>query len=477
MRLNLCLIGAAIGVAMGCSSGGGVKGGTGGAATGTGGAKGSGGSTAMGSGGATGTGGAAAMGSGGATGTGGAASGSGGATGGSSGTGGAIGSGGSPGTGGAATGGATGAGGVGGGLVGVGVDGSAISPDASACQVSAFSFSPELPSVVLLVDRSGSEFTSATTGPFFAARTALLQAMSADGADGQMRLGFMAYAGISAGGCTAQLDSVPLNLGNTAAIVAKYNQLGPVLPYGTKANSPTIAVLPQIEATLDVAPGSRKVILLVTDGGTDFCNDSPLLCPADAVTGFLQDMHARGIETVVFGQPTASLSGAPAAMQAFANAGAGQTVALPPGVTSAADIVDQCGGMIGWTSTWSMAGRTGTVPIGSYGAPAGTAPVYGANAVSAADLQAQADMALASLKGCAFDLEGINGQGVHADLDHLDGARVTIQGADVPRDSTNGWSMASATRLLLNGAACATWRTVAAHYIDFAFPCGAIIPG
>jgi hypothetical protein len=55
----------------------------------------------------------------------------------------------------------------------------------------------------------------------------------------------------------------------------------------------------------------------------------------------------------------------------------------------------------------------------------------------------------------------------------LGGASVTLAGLKVPQDDSIGWSMSSPTELLLNGYACAVWRTSTAN-IAFNFRCDAL---
>src|SRR5438128_1106444 len=53
----------------------------------------------------------------------------------------------------------------------------ATNPDAGPCQQVNYSFDPKIPTVFILVDRSGSEFDSNTTGTYFNLRMAVLQVL------------------------------------------------------------------------------------------------------------------------------------------------------------------------------------------------------------------------------------------------------------------------------------------------------------
>jgi hypothetical protein len=51
-------------------------------------------------------------------------------------------------------------------------------------------------------------------------------------------------------------------------------------------------------------------------------------------------------------------------------------------------------------------------------------------------------------------------------------ARVVVNGAPVPFDPVNGWSMLSETTVQLEGTACASWRSPTIETsINFDFPC------
>src|SRR5436190_12390816 len=93
----------------------------------------------------------------------------------------ATGTGGSGGSG-LGVGGTTGGGGTtGAGGLGPGMGGSAgtivINQDAGPCQQVNYSFDPKIPTVFILVDRSGSEFDNETTGIYFNLRMAVLQVL------------------------------------------------------------------------------------------------------------------------------------------------------------------------------------------------------------------------------------------------------------------------------------------------------------
>lgn len=419
-------------------------------------------------------------------------------TGGASGSGGTTGSGGAaPGATGGAAGGGTapmGSGGTPGAAGGAGaVDGT---PDGGMsdriCQMAQFKFEPKIPTVFVLVDRSGTVFANDTTGIFFTLRTAVLEVVQR--LQAEVRFGLGVFVG-EAGKMCPIFDQVPAALNNHTALAALYNRLGrPQF----KAETPAVHVLPMVKRSLmaDTAPGD-KYILFVTDSETDYCGDGNQLCPIDSVTYLLQDLYASGIGTFVLGLPSDASSYSTGALRAFANAGAGFPVAVAaPGTAGGAlptptDIYNQCQGDMTWRSIWTMAGRTGTVPSAVYegaggagGAAAGAggaagggrnATVYTPNPNDKNALVDTISKVLSGVKSCVFDLGNVNGQSIKVDLTQLDKAKVLVMGAEVPQSETNGWHMISASELELVGSACERWRMPNIDLIDFQFPCGTII--
>jgi hypothetical protein len=366
-------------------------------------------------GGSAGTGGAGgAAAGGGSSGTGGsagaAAGGGSGGVGGSAGAGqaGFSGSGGASGAGGIA--GATGLAGAGGstgvaGSMGTGGSNGGAAGGAGAGCSSGGAQNGNIPTVLILVDRSGVEFDSATTGTFFTLRTAVEQVVMQ--LQGQVRFGLASFVGDhSSGSCELNYESVPIALNNYAAIQTAYDSWGPLLPYGTKADTPAVEAIPMVKATLQADAGNgQKYMLFVTDSETDFCDDGNTLCPADAVTYQIQDMYAAtpSIGTLVIGLPTSLDSLAPTVLQNFANAGTGQAVVVPMGAGAAipSDVYYQCngltdGGSYSWSNLYTAAGHGALQPtsIATYSATGGTATVYAPDTTSETDLENQILMAI-----------------------------------------------------------------------------------
>ena len=352
----------------------------------------------------------------------------------------------------------------------------------AACQMATVKFTPKIPTVFVLVDRSGSEFTDATTGTYFTLQAAVLQVIKQ--LQGTVRFGFGDFVGDHGGStCKTVFNSVPIALNNYDPISKQYMMDGPLLPFGTKAETPASDVLPMVKTLLTADSGDGgKYVLFVTDSQTDFCDDGGPVCPADAVTYRIQDMYAAGIGTMVIGLPTAQSSIASMVLQNLANAGAGQTVALPSGVgaNTSADIASQCTSVAAWKAIATAAGTATGTSLSTYGTPAGTAPVFTPTSTSQAALADKIAAAVNGVKSCTFDLGNVGGQAIKVDLNQLASAHVCLSTScpdtsEVPQDATNGWSMSSATELILNGTACDKWRMPSNNDISFDFPCKSII--
>jgi len=476
--------GAAGSVGTGGTSGGAGAGGTSGGAGSSGsggtGAAGSGGSNAGGTGGGNaGAGGNGDAGTTGSAGTGGAG------TSGSAGNGGAGSGGSNAGSGGSSSAGTGGTGGAGG-----------------ICQMAQIQFQPAIPTVYLVVDRSSSMFHCLTTTtscvcsdnadtPWFTLKNAIEMVVTQ--LDAQVRFGFTTIYGTNpatGGMCPVMggtlADNVAPAVNNAATIKAKYDGIASPSPaecttIGKKLESPAMYAIRAVANTLtaDTSPGD-KYIIFITDGQEDFCDDSPEICASDSTVGAIQSAFTAGVRTIVFGLQSSQFNLPAGTLDAFANAGAGEsTVAsLAPGLGTVS-IFDQCSGMSPWHADLVASGhpttRGPTATVGTYAMTAGPTKPYKPNAADQNMLVNQLSTAITGVKSCTFDLNDINGQVITVDTTKLDQAHVKIDGVEVPLSATNGWNVdaAAPTELVLSGTACTTWRDPASRKIEFAFPCSA----
>jgi len=377
--------------------------------------------------------------------------------------------------------GGSGGGGNGGaGDVGSGGSGPIIVQDASprdpdaACQQAEVRFVPKVPTVFVLVDRSGSMFTPdpvTMTAAWQPLKTGVLQVIKA--LQHEIRFGFGAFTGEINSTCPL-FDKVDANVDNYDKIATLYESL----KQPTKGETPTMRVLSLVKDILARDPtDGEKQILFVTDGEPDYCADGNVLCPVDSVIAQLQQLAKAGFKTNVFGLKSAQSNISESTLQGFANAGAGQAVAVP--VNSVDDIYNQCfnGGdpnAVGWKQEFQTANVPGAKSLATYGSPGGTARVFRPDLSDPSrtdDLVKQLSDVISGVKGCVFDLEGK----IKVNLNFLAEAQVLIQGAPVPLSDVDGWRMNSATQLELVGGACANWRRPENTVIKFNFPCKSII--
>jgi hypothetical protein len=352
---------------------------------------------------------------------------------------------------------------------------------------------PKAPSVVLLIDRSGTMFDclstasvepSCATKPDTAWEAARVAAESVLGKlQDQIRFGFAAYTGAAGGTCPI-LNKVSPQLQNKAAIATVYDGL-PFPPNSTvsgqKFEGPAGAAMNQIVAELaaDTGPGD-KVIVYVTRGTADFCDDSSQLCGPDSLVGAMQKGVARGIRTVVVGLlPLPSFVASSEILETYANAGAGEPT--KPAVSAASDvnaIYDQCNSTAPWRAEF-LAGAPECTSIscrgrgiGTYQTSSGPTKPYKANAADAVDLEAQMAAAVASAKACTFDLGGSSWQ---LDTTKLSQAKVLLGGTEIAFNDPNGWKVNTTTQIELVGSACFNWRKPDVN-VDFQFPCSVLEP-
>jgi len=412
-----------------------------------------------------------------------------GGSGGTTGTGGSGASGGTTGTGGHTT----GTGGGGGDIV---IQTDAGPSDAAGCQTADVMFNPTNPTVFILVDLSGSEFDTATTGIFFNLRPAVEQVVMS--LQDQVRFGIGSFVGDHAtGSCKLDYSQVAPALDNYQAIKTAYDSWGPLQPYGSKADTPMYAAIEMVNATLkadtDTGP---KYMMLVTDSETDFCDDGNALCPADAITYLAQSMYAQtpSIGTLVVGLPSGLTQISTAVLQNLANAGVGQPIAIPAGsgASTTTDFWYQCNGSMttgaAWMSLYSQAGLTGMRALANYSAAAGTATAFTPSDTSTAALVTQISAAINTIpRSCVFQLPTFT-----IDTTKLNEAQVYLLDKSgnknvVSLDSskTNGWymdnittnsqGMMTSTTLELFGDACTQLRSQNTVDIKFNFPCDLVI--
>jgi len=397
-----------------------------------------------------------------------------------------------------------GTGGTGPGIGGFG--GSIVTnPDAGACQTTDYHFERKIPTVYLVVDRSGSMFHCISTSELVCSTksdTSWSQLKNAietvlPTLDDTVRLGFTTIFGTNpsgGGSCPLQTagtlaDNVPPALNNAATIKAKYDSLDTMWPNpsdamntGKKLESPASYAITATAKALaaDTSTPGDKFIIFITDGQEDYCDDALEICASDSTVGAIQAAAAANIKTIVFGLQTTQFNLPGAVLQAFANAGASEpTVASVPSGLDATAIFDQCQGVTPWKTDLMASGhpttRGPTAVVGTYMSTMGPTMPFKPNSSDQQALQNQLAKALSGVKSCVFDLSNIDGKSIKVDRTQLNKASVVIQGMTIALDSTNGWNMISDTQLQLFGSACDRWHDPMNNDIMFNFPCEIIV--
>lgn len=345
------------------------------------------------------------------------------------------------------------------------------------CQHVEVRFVPRVPTVFVLVDRSDSMFVPDSVTKISSWDPLKAGVLSVIGQlQQQIRFGFGAFSGQQGGTCPI-FDAIAPALNNAAAISAVYQPLTKLV--GSKGETPVTQVLPLVADLLakDPADGG-KYILFVTDGEPDFCDDGDPQCPADALVARVQQLQAGGIRTIVFGLKSEQSAISDVALQAVANAGAGEPVSAPFAGNAPQNVCSTCSARAGWLGEWTARGMApscatpGQQLLGTYGQAAANATVYHPDPSDQAALTQQIASAISGVKSCVFDLGGE----ITVNLSLLAEASVAIEGQMVPLSSDNGWRMNSGTQLELTGSACATWQRPESTKIDFDFPCDIIVP-
>ena len=295
------------------------------------------------------------------------------------------------------------------------------------------------PTVLVLVDRSGSMDAPFGTGTRW---TVLKKVLLDDGGaiqslQSEVSFGLSMYSNPTKTSCP-ELVGVPYGVNNFSAIdgVLRPATLNPDTPTGESilgvAGITDAGFSPGGLAALDAGSG-EKVILLVTDGDPDTCenpraNDAPLN-PAevqkakDVSVNAVRRAFAAGIKTYVL---AIGSEVSEAHQQEMANAGLG----LNP--------------------------DAGAV-----------APFFRPD--NEAQLIAQINAVITGARPCKYTLNGVVQAGFESQ------GKVTLNGNALPFADANGWRLSSPSEVELQGTACKTVKTARTASITASFPCGAVV--
>ncbi len=236
--------------------------------------------------------------------------------------------------------------------------------------------SGEAPTVAVLLDGSSSMFEPREL-LWDALHVALMEPTNGviPAFDQELRLGFHVFRGSAmpheeSDSQCASLASVSYAIDNAEAIGEIYDALSTDYVVGVKWETPTAHAINRVANALaveSVPDGSEKYIVLITDGNPNTCRTLDPQCGQDLVVKAVQDAHALGIRTLVFGlgdvlSPNAGCDPSlmpcgPVHLQDLANAGLGLPVASPPPYYYLTPCVVD--GVL--TATYSSAGGSATI--------------------------------------------------------------------------------------------------------------------
>ncbi len=311
--------------------------------------------------------------------------------------------------------GGSGVGGIGGGTNG-GTGG-------SGCIDEDVKFEPQTPTVVLLVDQSGSMTENfAGTSRWNAVYNALFDAPNGVvlTLEDKVRFGLSLYTshgGFKGGECPI-LTEQSVALGNYAALEALYSANDP------DGDTPTGESITAVAAELaQVTEPGDKAIVLATDGEPDNCMD------ADAHNATSQQIsvdaataaYGQGIRTYVI---AVGSDISDAHLQDVANAGTG--------TTSGPD-----------APFWKANNQSGLIDA--------------------------FNTIIEGVRSCVFDLNGT------VSTEAQDKGTVNLDGKSLGQDDPNGWRLNSPSQVELVGDACEAIKS-GDHDIKISFPCGSITP-
>lgn len=294
--------------------------------------------------------------------------------------------------------------------------------DGADCPGVEVSLSGVTPTVMLLVDRSGTmnrdfgntDRWSAVFDTLMDGATGLVKRL-----DQQVRFGISLYSGRDGNSTCPILAGLPPALGNYGAILDLYRPLDPI------EDTPTAPSLSAARATLAAVqdPGP-KIIVLATDGEPDTCAvpdpDGLPEARADSVAA-AQAAHAAGVDVYVI---SVGDEVSQAHLQDMANAGVG-------------------------------------LPVGG----AERAPFY--QALDPGALVDAFDTIIGGVQSCTFALDGT------VDLDRASEGTVTLDGT--PLDFGTEWRLPDERTLELLGPACDTLLAGGQHQVKAEFECGGVV--
>jgi hypothetical protein len=312
---------------------------------------------------------------------------------------------------------------------GADANGTGTHDDGGGCPAVSVALQPVVPTVLLLLDQSGSMTQTFGNGlnRWDAMKAALIDPSA--GVVTQLQdsvvFGATLYTSHNGGPTCPVLTSVTPVIGNLAPIrtLLDNNQPDDDTPTGASIMG-AMGILQAVGQNPD-APPSPKIIVLATDGEPDNC-----------ATPDPQTSQAK-------------LDSIAAAQAAFA---AGYRL-----------FILSVGNEVGLQHQKDMANAGAGKPIGG----AEQAPFY--SAASPADLKAAFNVIINGVRECTFGISGT------VDASTASTGTVQLNGSNLIYDDPNGWSLVDSMTMKLNGTACDAFLDDPSVTLTAEFPCGVVV--
>ena len=338
------------------------------------------------------------------------------------------------------------------------------------CDGASFELTADIPSLMVLVDRSSSMFDVAfgtSTNRWEPLKSALVgDGVLSLGVLGDLqhavRFGFAAFTSqqADAARCPNLVGSdVPVALNNYAAVKEAYDAASydPILDGGGldltyAGETPTgesVGVAAAALAAL-TQPGP-KYLLLVVDGQPDTCGLFNPQCGQDVSVTAVQNAFAQGIQTFVLGIEMTDFEGARHLTQ-LANAGMGMSV-------EQGEVFPNCEPFLS-----SLPGGGTTA---EYSSPMGNRIPYLPQ--NASQLVQAVTAIIRSVRSCNLELTSIS-----VDSDLAAAGQVQLGDRLLTYGAVSGWELVGTNTIRLNGAACDEFRATSHPFVAVGYPCDAV---
>jgi hypothetical protein len=309
-------------------------------------------------------------------------------------------------------------------LTGGGSSNTGVGGEGTMCAGANVNLDKQIPTVLLLVDQSGSmNAMFGMSDRWQTLRTALMNTNDGivNSLQDQVRFGLALYSGVANQPCPVITPVAPM-MNNYNAIDAAY----PVPTDAILDNTPTGESIDEaVKLLLGVQELGQKVIVLATDGDPDTCaepNSNGQNPPREMAIEAAQNAFRTGIFTFVI---SVAADADQAHLAELANVG--------------------------------------------QGFPRNDPMMRSYLANNQAELASAFQTIVNGVRTCNFALDGMVKEGSENE------GTVTLDGAVLPQDNPDGWHLSSPTTIELTGASCEKIK-MGDHSLTASFTCGAVVP-